>query len=397
MMNDECGMMNERQRGFDSSFRIHHSSFVFILSILSIPVKFSSIIILLRCHMKLLVLGGTKFLGRHFVEVALAGGHELTLFNRGQNNPDLFPEVEKLRGERDGGLDVLRGRRWDAVVDTSGYVPRVVRASAELLAESVEMYVFISSMSVYADFSQPNDENSPVGKLEDESVEEMTGESYGPLKALCEQAAEAAMPGRVLNVRAGLIVGPFDPTPRFPYWTARVARGGEVLAPAPPERQMQLIDARDLSGWILRMIAEGCGGVFNACGPDYRLTMEGVLEACRVASGSDAHVTWADEQFLLDAGVESWSELPLWLPESAEKHRYFLASNYEKAFAAGLTFRPLVETARDTLAWQKSGEPAPVKDGVQLTDVSMKPEREREVLKAWHESETMNAERGTMN
>ncbi|HYH85893.1 MAG TPA: NAD-dependent epimerase/dehydratase family protein [Pyrinomonadaceae bacterium] len=337
--------------------------------------------------MKLLILGGTKFLGRHLVEVALAGGHEVTLFNRGQNNPDLFPEVEKLRGDRDGGLDALRGRRWDAVVDTSGYVPRVVRASAEMLAESVGMYVFISSMSVYADFGQPNDEDSPVGTLEDENVEEITGETYGPLKALCEQAAEATMPGRVLNVRAGLIVGPFDPTSRFPYWTARAARGGEVLAPAPPDRQVQLIDARDLSEWILRMLAEGRAGVFNACGPVYRLTMQGFLEACRDASASDARFTWAGEQFLLDAGVEPWSELPLWLPESAEKHRYFLASNCDKAFAAGLAFRPLAETARDTLAWQKAGTPAPVKDGVQIADETMKPERERELLKAWHDRE----------
>lgn len=342
--------------------------------------------------MKLLILGGTKFLGRHLVEAALARGDEVTLFNRGRNNPDLFPEVEKLRGDRDGGLDALSGRRWDAVVDTSGYVPRVVRASAELLAESVERYVFISSMSVYADSSQPNDENSPVGMLEDESFEEITGETYGPLKALCERAVESALPGRALHVRAGLIVGPFDPTPRFPYWTARVARGGEVLAPAPPNRQVQLIDARDLSEWILRMVTEGRAGVFNACGPDYKLTVRGLLEACRDASGSDARFTWAGEQFLLDAGVEPWSELPLWIPESDDKLRYFLGANCEKAFAAGLTFRPLVETARDTLAWQKSGVPASVKDGVQLTDASMKPERERELLKAWHELETMNDE-----
>ena len=314
--------------------------------------------------MKLLILGGTKFLGRHLVEAALASGHEVTLFNRGRNNPELFPEVEKLRGDRDGGLDALRGRRWDAVVDTSGYLPRVVRASAELLADSIGMYVFISSMSVYADFSQPNNENSPVGTLEDETSEEITGETYGPLKALCEKALEDVMQGRALHVRAGLIVGPYDPTPRFPFWTARVARGGEVLAPAPPERQVQMIDARDLSEWILRMIADGHAGLFNASGPDYRLTMQGFLEACRDASGSDASFTWAGEQFLLDEGVEPWGELPLWLPESLEKHRHFLASNCEKAFAAGLTFRPLVETALDTLAWQQSGEPVPVKDGL---------------------------------
>lgn len=334
--------------------------------------------------MKILILGGTKFLGRHLVNAALAAGHEITLFNRGLNNPDLFPEVEKLRGDRDGGLDALRGRRWDAVVDTSGYVPRIVRDSAELLAQSVGMYVFISSMSVYADFSQPNDESSPLGKLDDETIEEITGETYGPLKALCEKAVERAMPGRALNVRAGLIVGPFDPTRRFAYWTARIARGGEVLTPAPPERQVQLIDARDLSEWILRMIGAERAGVFNASGPDYRLTMEGFLSSCHEASGSNARFTWVGEQFLLDEGVEPWSELPLWIPESAERQRSFLASNCERAFAAGLTFRPLVETVRDALAWQASGEIAPTKDGLQLADASMRPERERELLEAWH-------------
>ena len=178
--------------------------------------------------MKLLILGGTKFLGRHLVEAALRRGDEVTLFNRGHHNPENFPEVEKLRGDRDGGLDALRGRRWDAVVDTSGYVPRVVRASAEFLADAVEFYAFVSSMSVYADFSRPNDEDSPLATLDDETVEEVTGETYGALKALCERAVEEVMPGRVLSVRAGLIVGPYDSTGRFTHWTERVARGGEV-------------------------------------------------------------------------------------------------------------------------------------------------------------------------
>ena len=185
--------------------------------------------------MNLLILGGTVFLGRHLVEAALARGHAVTLFNRGQHNPDLFPEVERLRGDRDGDLQALEGRRWDAVVDTCGYVPRVVRASAEMLAPNVDHYTFISSISVYADTSKPGiDEQAPVGTLDDPTTEEVTGESYGPLKALCEQAAEAAMPGRVLNIRPGLIVGPHDPTDRFTYWVRRVAEGGEVLAPGNP-------------------------------------------------------------------------------------------------------------------------------------------------------------------
>ena len=339
--------------------------------------------------MKLLVLGGTKFLGRHVVETALARGDEVTIFNRGLHNAELYPEVEKLRGDRDGGLDVLRGRRWDAVVDTSGYVPRVVRASAEALADAVDLYVFISSMSVYADSRRPNDEGSPVGKLADETVEEVTGETYGPLKALCERAAESALRGRVLNVRAGLIVGPYDPTGRFTYWTERVARGGEVLAPAPRERQIQFVDARDLAAWILRMIDARRAGVFNATGPDYALTMEGFLEACRDASGSDARFTWVDEKFLLDNGVEAWGELPLWLPESDEQHRFFLAQNCERAFDAGLAFRPVADTARDTLAWQRAGSPgiaANAPNSVQAH--TLKPERERELLAEWRARES---------
>jgi 2'-hydroxyisoflavone reductase len=335
--------------------------------------------------MKLLILGGTKFLGRHLTEAALARGDEVTHFNRGRSNTDIFPEVEKLRGERDGGLEALRGRRWDAVVDTSGYVPRIVRASAELLADAVDVYIFVSSMSVYADYSQPNDEDSPTGKLEDETVEEVNGATYGPLKALCERAAERAMQGRALSVRAGLIVGPFDTTVRFSYWTARVARGGEVLAPTPPERALQFIDARDLAEWMLRMADERRAGVYNACGPDYRLTMQSFLEECREVSGSDARFNWASEEFLLEKGVEPWGELPLWLPETDEKYRHFMNANCERAFAAGLKFRVLSETIRDTLAWQDAGAPAAPKDGVQLSNQTLTPEREREILKSWHD------------
>jgi 2'-hydroxyisoflavone reductase len=334
--------------------------------------------------MKLLVLGGTKFLGRHVVETALARGDEVTLFNRGRLNRGLFPEVEKLRGDRDGGLDGLRGRRWDAVVDTSGYVPRVVRASAELLADAVEFYAFVSSVSVYADFSRRNDEGSPLATLEDETVEEVTGETYGALKAMCERAVEEVMPGRVLNVRAGLIVGPYDPTGRFAYWVERVARGGEVLAPAPPARQVQFVDARDLSRWMLRMAETRRGGVFNAGGPADGLTMGRLLEECLNVSRSDARITWAGEQFLLENGVEPWGGLPLWLPESDEKHRHFLDVPYDKAIAAGLTFRPLAETVRDTLAWLSAGSHVVAYEGVAAQVTTIKPEREAELLTARH-------------
>jgi 2'-hydroxyisoflavone reductase len=325
--------------------------------------------------MKLLVLGGTVFLGRHLVEAALARGHEVTLFTRGQHNPELFPQVEKLRGNRDGELAVLRGRRWDAAIDTSGYVPRLVRASAELLADQVEHYTFISSISVYADVSKPGlDESTPVGKLEDETVEEVTGETYGPLKALCEQAAEAAMPGRVLIIRPGLIVGPHDPTDRFTYWPHRVAKGGDVLAPGRPERVVQFIDVRDLAEWTLRMVEARHTGTYHATGPDEPLPMQQLLETCKIASGSNARFTWVSDEQLLQEKVGPWMELPLWIPENDPESVGFMRVNVGKAIAAGLTFRPLAETVRDTLAWDATRPPdAERKAG-------MKRERETELL-----------------
>lgn len=328
--------------------------------------------------MRILIIGGTVFLGRHLVEAARARGHELTLFNRGQHNPDLFPEVEKLRGDRDGQLDSLRGRKWEAAIDTCGYTPRVVRASAELLAEAVEHYTFVSSLSVYTGTRKPGiDENDPVGKLQDESVEDITGETYGPLKALCEQAAERALPGRVLNVRPGLIVGPHDPSDRFTYWPARVARGGDVLAPGRLDRRIEFIDARDLAEWIVRMVEARQTGVYNADGPDHDLSMGQLLEASKAVSGSDARFMWVDEKFLIEAGVEAWSEMPLWIPESDPDAAGFFAFNCDKAIAAGLIFRPLEETVRDTLDWNAGrAENREWRAG-------MKPEREAELLEKW--------------
>jgi len=324
--------------------------------------------------MKLLMLGGTVFLGRHTVEAALARGHEVTLFNRGQHNPDLFPGVEKLRGDRNGDLAALAGRNWDAAIDTSGFVPRAVRASAGALANSVKHYTFISSISVYGDFSVEGiDENSPIARLEDESVEEVTNETYGALKALCEQTAEAAMPGRVLVVRPGLIVGPDDPTDRFTYWPYRVAQGGEMLVPGTPEQQTQFIDVRDLAWWIVRMVEEGKTGVYNATGPDYALSMRQFLEECRSASGSDTRFVWVDEAFLADI-LEEVNFQP-WVPDEYAGMR---AANCNKAFAAGLTFRPLADTARDTLAWKATSS---IKDEMRS---GLKPEQEQELLQKWH-------------
>jgi 2'-hydroxyisoflavone reductase len=285
----------------------------------------------------------------------------------------------------------LRGRRWDAVVDPSGYLPRVVRDSARLLADADDHYAFVSSFSAYRDTSAPGvDESYPVAALTDEELREAEalpqselagapffGERYGALKALCERAAEGEMPGRVLNVRAGLIVGPHDYSDRFTYWPRRVAEGGDVLAPGDPARPVQYIDARDLAAWMLRAAEGRVTGTFNATGPDYALTMGRFLEECNAATGGRARLVWVDEKFMLDAGLQPWMEVPLWTDSSDEGNRYFQALSVEKAVAAGLTFRPLAETVRDTLEWDLTRPP----DAVRRAGLAR--EREREVLAAW--------------
>jgi 2'-hydroxyisoflavone reductase len=327
---------------------------------------------------KLLILGGTVFLGRHLVEAALARGYEVTLFNRGLHNGELYPEVEKLRGDRDGGLDALRGRRWDAAVDTSGYVPRIVRASADLLSLAVDRYAFVSSISVYRDIRTPGmDEGAPVGTLDDEATEAVGGETYGPLKALCERATEEAMPGRVLAIRPGLIVGPHDPTDRFTYWPHRASLGGEVLAPAPADRRVQIVDARDLATWILRLLESGATGTYNATGPAESLTFGQVLDTCINAGGAGARPVWVDEAFLLEQGVGPWTELPLWVPQGDVAMGGFLAIDARKAIGSGLRFRPLAETVRDTLAWDAT-RPADL-----VRAAGLGTEREAALLRMW--------------
>ena len=335
--------------------------------------------------MRLLVLGGTKFLGRAVVADALANGHEVTLFNRGRTNPDLFPEVEHLRGDRDGDLSALAGRRWDAVVDPSGYVPRVVRATAELLAPNVERYVFVSSLSVYADPLPPGyDEGAPLIELEDPTTENVQ-EAYGGLKVLCERVVEDMFGDRGVSVRAGLIVGPHDPTDRFTYWPVRVARGGEVLAPAPAERQVQFVDARDLGTWIVNVAETAAAGPYNATGPVPPVTMGNLLETCAAVAAGDASLAWVDEAFLLEHEVGPWMELPLWIPESDPESAHLHTADVSRAVAAGLTFRPLPETVRDTLEWARSqdGTAAPLASGVALGKAGLAPARERELLDAW--------------
>ena len=330
--------------------------------------------------MRVLILGGTIFLGRHLVDAALALGHQVTLFNRGQSHPHLYPkaqypDLEQLRGDRDGGLDALRGRTWDTVIDTCGYIPRLVSDAARRLADAVAHYTFISSLSVYDDFTVAGiRETAAVRAIDDETVEDVTGDTYGPLKALCEQAAEAAMPGRVLNMRAGLLIGPYDPTDRFTYWVARVARSGDVLAPPSPAAQVQFIDARDAAAWVMRMAAQRRAGTYNVTGPAARLTFAHFLESCRAATGSDARFHWAAADFLAGRAVLPWIDLPLWVRDGS---RGLLQVDIAKAVQAGLTFRALTETIADTLAWTSA------RPDTYAWQAGLTPTREAELLAAW--------------
>jgi len=325
--------------------------------------------------MKILILGGTLFLGRHLTEAALAAGHEITLFNRGRTHPGLFPGVETLTGDRDGGLAALQGRRWDAAIDTSGYVPRLAGAAADLLAGAIGHYTFISSISVYAGFGTIGmAEDAPVGTLADESVETIDGATYGPLKALCEQSVRDRLPDRTLVIRPGLIVGPHDPTDRFTYWAWHIARGGRVLAPPDLNFHVQVIDVRDLSAWTIAMIAAGRTDDYNATGPEQPLRLGEIFERCRDVSGSDAEWVCPPAEFLQEHEVQAFAELPLWVADPG--YAGFFRVDISKATAAGLTFRPLDETIAATLAW------ANARPADHEWKAGLSPGREAELLKA---------------
>lgn len=305
--------------------------------------------------MKLLVIGGTRFYGRLLVQNAIARGHQVTLFNRAKSNPGVFPEAEQLVGDRNSDVSVLAGRRWDAVIDTCGFEPTGVRLTAGTLADAVDVYTFVSSISVYDNPIQPGiDEDSPLAKLPEGADESFKIENYGALKVLCEQAAEQAVPGRALIIRPGLIVGQYDSTDRFSYWPWRVAQGGEVLAPNRPSYLTQFIDARDLAEWTVRMVEAGRTGNYNATGPEMPLTLGKLLETSRKVSGSDAKITWVSEEFLLANGVEPWSHLPLWVPDSDPESVGMNQVSIRKALADGLTFRSLEDTIQSTLDWVNS-------------------------------------------
>ena len=313
--------------------------------------------------MKLLILGGTRFLGRHIAEQALARGDQVTLLHRGRSGPQLFPQAEHLIADRDADLSALQGRQWDVAIDTSAYFPRQVRAVAAVLAGQVGQYQLVSSISVYAGHpADGNHEDSPRAVLADPEVQVVDGATYGGLKALCEDAAVAAFgAAQALIVRPGLIVGPFDPTGRFSWWVQRLQRGGEVLAPGDPSAPAQFIDARDLAAWMLLQAASAPAGAFhpragafNLNGPVAPLTMGGFLDAARATLAPTARLKWIDEAALLAAGVKPWSDLPVWLstPDHG-MHR----TQIGRAVATGLVTRAVADTVRDTAAWLAHAEP----------------------------------------
>jgi nucleoside-diphosphate-sugar epimerase len=328
---------------------------------------------------KLLVLGGTLFLGRHVVEAALARGDEVTLFNRGQTNPGLFPEIEHLVGDRDGDLSALAGREWDAVVDPSGYVPRIVRQSVELLVDATSQYSFVSSVSAYRDFRTSGiEEDYPLAELAEESEDVAT--HYGALKALSEDVVREIHAERALIVRAGVIVGPYDWSNRFGWWIRRVAKGGDVLVPDAPDWPVQIVHARDLAEWMLAMAERREGGTFNAVSEP--MEMLDLLGEIRSVTGSDAEFVPVAERFLLDEGIEPWDGLPLWLATSANPDFVgMMAVDVSNAQAAGLRPRPLAETIREVLAWEE--QPVRRDYGAGGGSSGLDPARERELLGAW--------------
>ena len=334
--------------------------------------------------LRILILGGTGFTGPYQVRYALSRGHKVTTFNRGKTHPGELPaEVEQLVGDRNGKLDALKNRQWDVVIDNPTTLPAWVRDAAQLLKGNVERYVFISTISVYGEVKQGVDESAPLAKYEGqdpykETLEAMKAsgyKTYGPLKALSEKEAEKWFPGKALIIRPGLIVGPRDETDRFTYWPVRIDRGGEVLAPGNPKDPVQFIDARDLAEWTIRMAENHESGIYNATGPAKPLGMGGMLDGIKEAEKSNAKFTWVNEEFLTQQKVEPWSDMPVWTGKESGLAR----TNISRALAKGLTFRPLADTARDTLSWFKSLP----QDRQAKLRAGLTPERETEVLSAW--------------
>ncbi len=343
-----------------------------------------------QAPLRILFIGGTGFIGPHMVEAAIAAGHTPTLFNRGRTNPHLFPDVEKLKGDRDGGLGVLEGRTWDAVIDTSGYVPRLVRDSAELLRDAVDQYLYISTTDAYATYNIVDmDEDAPTAVLEDPTTENVGG-FYGPLKAQCEREVRAVFPDRTTVVRPTWIVGPGDRSTHFSYWLQRINGGGEVLAPGDPTDPVQIIDARDLADFVVHLLNQKTFGTYNAVGPEAELSIAEFLYGIRAVTSAPTRFTWVDADFLEEHEVYPWRDLPLWWPPrddytgppgmSIGGGTGFGLISRERSVAAGLRFRPLAVSAKETLDWFLTW--ADEWESRQRSGLTL--EREAEILAAWH-------------
>jgi 2'-hydroxyisoflavone reductase len=335
----------------------------------------------------ILILGGTGFTGPHQVRYALARGHKVTLFNRGKRPKQEWPgEVEELLGDRNtGDLKSLEGREWDVCIDNPTSVPFWVRDVGKVLEGKVKQYVFISTISVFAQNAKPNDEHAETAKYTGKDIYAETRDTlmadmnlYGPMKAASEREAETWFPGITTVIRPGLIVGPGDETDRFTYWPVRIARGGDVLAPSLGKDPVQIIDARDLAEWTIRMAEQRSFGIYNATGPDYELSIAAMLHGIRAVTTAGATLHWVPAGFLAEQNVSPWGDMPVWVPDDAE-NAGFGRTIVAKAVAAGLTFRPLATTAADTLAWFNA-LPAERREKLRA---GITPEREKEVLAAW--------------
>jgi 2'-hydroxyisoflavone reductase len=304
--------------------------------------------------LRILVLGGTGYIGPHMVSEFLRRGHQVSLFNRGRTNEDLFPDLETLIGDRDGGLDVLKGKTWDAVVDNSGYVPRHVEDSVRLLAPAVSQYVYISTISVYASFAVPNDENSPLASMPDESVEEVTGETYGPMKALCEKRAEAAIgDDRLTILRPTYICGPGDRTDRFTYWPVRTMRGGDMLWPGSPTDPIQIIDVRDLANYTVDCVEKKITGIYNTVTPKGSYTIGDLMDDSLAVTAADMTPVWVGSEFLDQVDLPEGQSIPIWSSALGDGKNVAMIDG-TRASARGLRNRPPRETCRDTVTWWKT-------------------------------------------
>ena len=328
--------------------------------------------------MRVLLLGGTGFIGRAITEHCLAAGHQVTLFHRGLSNPGAFPDAEHVIGDRTVDVSPLRGRQFDVCFDSSGYEVPVVRASAQALRHPGLRYIFVSTISVYADLTQLG-EDGPLQRTPDAEHARFSDDKYGALKVACEEALSEELEGRVLSARPGLIVGPHDYDERFRYWLTRIARGGEVLAPGNPEAAAQCIDARDLAAWLLRVAGSELTGPMNVTGA--AMPLRTLLETIRDVLGSDARFRWVPDEVLLAHGVTPYAEMPFWIPGSLGAR----AVPTERALQSGLELRPFAETVRDTWAWLQKGWDAEVsvrENRIVRRPGGMSPEREQAILAA---------------